>query len=152
MPKYVTKVRTEDGDLQIDYEALANLPKPDTTLSKSGSFADAKVVGDQIDYIKNEMGETISKKAETAVYTGTFKSSGWSSSKPYIQTITVSGILFTDTPFVDVDLTDVSDGTDIIDAWMCVGRVTATADNEIVGYCYEEKPTVNIPIILKVVR
>lgn len=48
MADYVTKIRTEDGDKQIDYEALANLPQADTTLTKSGEFADAKAVGDAI--------------------------------------------------------------------------------------------------------
>ena len=48
MADYVTGVRTEDGVKLIDYEALANLPKPDTTLAKSGWFADAKVVGDAL--------------------------------------------------------------------------------------------------------
>lgn len=48
MADYVTKIRTESGDKQIDYEALANLPQPDTTLTKSGEFADAKAVGDAI--------------------------------------------------------------------------------------------------------
>lgn len=33
MAKYVTKVRTEDGDLQIDYNALANLPDAPTPSS-----------------------------------------------------------------------------------------------------------------------
>lgn len=48
MSQYVTKIRTESGDLQIDYNALANLPKSDDSLSISGSFADAKAVGDKI--------------------------------------------------------------------------------------------------------
>ena len=55
MADYVTKIRTEDGDKQIDYEALANLPQSDATLTKSGAFADAKVVGD-----------TLKKKADQA--------------------------------------------------------------------------------------
>lgn len=48
MSDYVTKIRTESGDKQIDYEALANLPQSDATLTKSGEFADAKVTGDAL--------------------------------------------------------------------------------------------------------
>lgn len=48
MAKYVTKIRTESGDLQIDYNALANLPDSDKTLKVSGQFADAKATGDAI--------------------------------------------------------------------------------------------------------
>jgi hypothetical protein len=89
--------------------------------------------------------------ATTASYTGTLTANGWSSSAPYTQTISVSGILATDTPFVDVYLESASDGASIIEAWAVVSRVS-TANNSVTAYCYEEKPTINIPIILKVVR
>lgn len=92
------------------------------------------------------------KKATTTSYTGTFSSSGWSSTAPYTQSITVDGILVTDNPFVDIDLSNVSDGSAVTEAWNCVSRVTASANDTITVYCYEEKPTVDIPIILKVVR
>jgi hypothetical protein len=55
MADYVTKLRTEDGDKQIDYLALANLPIIDATLSKQGALADAKAVGDSIQNINKEM-------------------------------------------------------------------------------------------------
>ena len=109
---------------------------------------DSETLSDSITNISVEM----TKKAETSAYTGMLVSDGWSNSAPYTQTITVSGILSTDTPFVDINLSGVSDGTDIIESWNYVGRVTVTDNETIVAYCYEEKPTVNIPIILKVVR
>lgn len=55
MAQYVTKIRTENGDLPIDYLSLANLPTSDATLTKSGEFADAKVVGDKIKNINNNI-------------------------------------------------------------------------------------------------
>lgn len=48
MANYAKKIRTDKGDLQIDYTALANLPKSDTELKEEGGFADAKVVGDKL--------------------------------------------------------------------------------------------------------
>lgn len=54
---YVTRIRTESGDKQIDYNALANLPQSDSTLSKSGEFADAKVVGDNIKNLSTAISE-----------------------------------------------------------------------------------------------
>ena len=33
MSQYVTKIKTSDGDLQIDYNALANLPELNTMFS-----------------------------------------------------------------------------------------------------------------------
>ena len=55
MADYITKIRTEDGDKQIDYSALANLPQPDDTLTKSGKFADAKATGDAIKKISDKL-------------------------------------------------------------------------------------------------
>ena len=55
MANYIQRIRTESGDLQIDYKALANLPQPDPTLSKEGSFADAKAIGDKINLIFDEL-------------------------------------------------------------------------------------------------
>ena len=49
MADYVTKIRTENGDKKIDYNALANLPQADATLTRAGSFADAKAVKDALD-------------------------------------------------------------------------------------------------------
>ena len=65
MATYVTKVRTEDGDLQIDYNALANLPKSDTTLTKSGSFADAKATGDAISDLEDVINDSLKSDVET---------------------------------------------------------------------------------------
>jgi hypothetical protein len=55
MADYVTRVRTERGDLQIDYNALANLPETDKTLTKSGECADAKVTGDKINKLTEDL-------------------------------------------------------------------------------------------------
>ena len=48
MGQLITKVRTDVGDIQIDYNGLANLPKSDPTLKQEGNFADAKATGDAI--------------------------------------------------------------------------------------------------------
>ena len=57
MADYVTRVRTERGDLQIDYNALANKPEIDKTLTKSGASADAKVTGDRLNQLAEDMQE-----------------------------------------------------------------------------------------------
>lgn len=100
-----------------------------------------------------ELNERISDKASTASYTATFTAAGWSASAPYTQTVNVAGMLATDDPFVDVSLSGASgtEATDRLEAWTCVGRVTANAGS-VTAYCYDEKPTVNLPVILKAVR
>ena len=65
MADYIKKIRTEKGDLQIDYTALANLPKSDTALSTSGAFADAKTTGDKIKEVNTKI-DNLTKGTTTA--------------------------------------------------------------------------------------
>lgn len=59
MAEYVTRIRTQEGDKQIDYTALANLPQADTTLTQSGQFADAKAVGEKIKSMSSDIAKNI---------------------------------------------------------------------------------------------
>lgn len=61
----VKRIRTISGDAQIDYLALANLPTSDSTLTKSGSFADAAVVGSKFTTIEKEIEDMPSILDET---------------------------------------------------------------------------------------
>lgn len=90
--------------------------------------------------------------ASTVLYTTTIPASGWSESSPYTLDVTVGGILSTDVPIIDVVLpSDTSTAKQIIEEWAKVGRVT-TALDKITVYCYDEAPSVALPIQLKVVR
>ena len=86
-------------------------------------------------------------------YHVTFKASNWSSSAPYTQTVSVSGIKSSDNPIADINMSAAtsSNSADLLGAWMLVGRI-ATADGKITAYCYEEKPTVDISVNLMVVK
>lgn len=90
--------------------------------------------------------------ATTAVYTTTIGTTWSGSAAPYTQTITVSGILASDTPIVDVNLSgvDYSNKDAVIEAYAKVYRIT-TAANSITVYADEATSTA-IPIQLKVVR
>ena len=66
--------------------------------------------------------------ATTATYSATLTADGWSASAPYTQTAAAAGVLSTDDPFVDVDMSGASgsaQGTALTEAWGFVGRVTA---------------------------
>ena len=70
----------------------------------------------------------------------------------YLQTVDIAGILATDTPIVDLILSDVlEDSKAQIAAWNCISRIK-TADGSITLYCFEEKPTVAINVQLLCVR
>jgi len=101
-----------------------------------------------------ELAAEVAGKASTAGYTATLLGAGWSTGVPHTQTVAVEGILATDNPFVDVDMSGATTGaagTALSDAWTLVGRVEAGAGS-ITAYCYDDAPAVDIPLILKVVR
>ncbi len=101
-----------------------------------------------------ELAAEVAGKASTAGYAATLLGAGWSAGVPHTQTVAVEGILATDNPFVDVDMSGATTGaagTALSDAWTLVGRVEAGAGS-ITAYCYDDAPAVDIPLILKVVR
>lgn len=67
MANYITKIQTVDGNKQIDYKALANLPNipsVDNALSNSGQAADAKVTGDKFITIDKDLSSIHTKDRE----------------------------------------------------------------------------------------
>ena len=84
-------------------------------------------------------------------YTGTLSTSWTGSAAPYTQNVTVSGILSTDRPILDM----VCSGTYATDqsreeGWLNIYRAV-TAANKITFYAHE-KPTVSIPFYAQVTR
>lgn len=55
MANSIDKIQTSSGYVTFNYNALDNLPQSDTSLTKNGSFADAKAVGDRIAVLTNEV-------------------------------------------------------------------------------------------------
>jgi hypothetical protein len=97
-------------------------------------------------------------KAEVDALAQTFTgisapSTGWTGSGPYTNVITVTGLLATDSPIVDIDLSGVpyANVPDVQADWGLVYRVAATADNQLTLYALDE-PTENFTVQVKVVR
>ena len=94
----------------------------------------------------------LDNKASVSTYSASLLSTGWTGdAAPYAQEVTVTGITAADTPLVDI----VQTGTEATDepmreAWGVVTRIV-TGAGKITAYA-SEKPTVNIPIQLKVVK
>lgn len=93
----------------------------------------------------------LAAKASVTEYTATIGTTWSGSTAPYTQEVTVTGIGATDEPLIDI----VQTGTEETDsamreAWGMITRIT-TASGRITVYS-EEKPTVSIPIRMKVVK
>lgn len=87
------------------------------------------------------------RKTWTAAITTT-----WSGSGPYTQSVTVSGILASDMPHImPVYSSDNATAIAQKEAWVCVSKAV-TAANSITFTCFEEKPTIAIPIQIEVMR
>lgn len=90
--------------------------------------------------------------ATSARYTATLSAGSWSgSAAPYSQTVTVSGLLSTDAPMVDILQTG-TESTDSArrEAWGLITRAVANA-NSLTVYA-SEKPSVNLPVQMLCVR
>jgi len=90
--------------------------------------------------------------AVNVVYTATIQAANWSGSEaPFSQSVSVSGILSTDTPIIDVVMSGTY-GTDIerSSQWNYVYRAV-TGANSITFYA-KTKPTIDLPVQIKVVR
>ena len=93
-------------------------------------------------------------KATQQTFTGiSATSTGWTGTGPYTRVVTVTGLLATDSPIVDIDLSAVTyaDVPDVQADWGLVYRVAATAANQLTLFA-TETPTKNFTLIAKVVR
>ncbi len=122
-------------------------PTPSLTVTSSGSGNFVKSIsasGSTISYVKGSAASTVTYK----VNIGTT----WSgSAAPYTQTISVSGMLASDNPIVDVTPDSTYDtAVSQVEAWGNIHRIT-TAANSITVYA-NDKTEVAIPIQLKCIR
>lgn len=110
---------------------------------------------------KTVIGGTLEIKSDAQInglselYTTTLTALGWtdtSGNAPFIQTVNIQGILATDTPIIDVVLSSTSEtAKSQLEAFSCLSKIE-TANGSITATCLDTKPTIDIPIKLKVIR
>lgn len=144
-----------------DYDTL--LPTPATHASthkadgtdplvcQTGNYGDSTVTTAKI--ANNAV--TVNKIADNAVstiYTGNLTVAGWSgSAAPYSQAVTITGVLATDTPIVDlVPSTTYATAESQIEGWANIYRAVASA-NTITFYA-TDIPTVSLPFQARCIR
>ena len=111
----------------------------------SPGVTDFNRIEGNIQYLKYEI------DSRHAVLTATLDTTWSGTSAPYTKTVSVSGILSTDTPIIDVVMSGTYSTDEArIEAWGYIYRAV-TANGSITFYA-TEKPTVSLPIQIKVVR
>ena len=85
--------------------------------------------------------------------TATFTSSGWTTSAPYTQSVTITGLTADDTPIIDFDYSSATmeNYTNLQDNYNKILRFTSGA-NSITAYCYDSAPTIDVKINIKAVK
>jgi len=86
-----------------------------------------------------------------AVKTATLATASWSSTAPYTQTVSVTGITADDKPIVSLYLPDGITAANVKlqnKAYACVDRVV-TGPGSMTAYCYNKKPAVDFQIQAK---
>ena len=90
--------------------------------------------------------------AKTVTYTASLANTSWTGSGPFTKEVTVTGILSTDNPTIDVNFStiDFADVANITSSWALVYRAVTT-DNTVTFYA-TTVPSLTIPLDIKVVR
>lgn len=94
----------------------------------------------------------IAANAVSTTYTGDLTATGWSgSAAPYSQAVTITGVLATDTPIVDLVASDTyATAESQIEGWANIYRAVATS-NTITFYA-TDKPTIALPFQVRCIR
>jgi len=145
----------------MDYTQNYNLKKPG-----QDDFYNVDDFNDNADIIDQKLKENadalLSHKNESAsldnlghvkhaVLTATLDTTWDGEEAPYTKTITVSGILATDTPIIDIVMSGTYSTDEArIEVWGYIYR--AVTDNDSITFYATEKPTVSLPIQIRVVR
>lgn len=141
---YKVREHTPSGDI-ILYHSAADIVAFDESKAPG--------LGDNLETAMLRVNTKAEGKANTTTLKTTIIASAFTGvTAPYKQTIKVEGILETDNPSAGAVFDD-----DMVialkqrDAWGSVHRIVC-GNGEITVYCYEDKPLVDIPIQLKIVR
>lgn len=161
----ITGTLSSQTDLKdaLDGKADASdLQALNTTVDSKASTSDLQALSSVLVSLINEKADqialdavntTVEGKADAPkTFTATLSASSWGTTKPFRQSVTVSGILSTDEPFTDIKLTDnATTATQELQSWGCVTDIK-TSNNLISVVCLDNKPTANMTIRMRVIR
>lgn len=146
MPK-VYNVRHEDhlGNVYL-YHSQAKICAFDPTNEKG-------MTANNLQDAVHELNEKAEGKAMTSTLETIISASAFTGkTAPYIQTINLEGILETDNPYIGAMYdANIEIALRQQEAFSCIAKIE-TRDNQLVVYCFDNKPMVDIPIQVKIVR
>ena len=151
----IVRIKNSEGK----YESLPALRGQDPyELAVEAGFTGTKeewmqtVIGNGWVEAVSSLEATVATKATVKHFTGTLLADGWTgTSAPFSQAITVSGILETDKPKVDIVVSSTYATSETeIEAWGYVYRIV-TRQNGVTVYA-TEKPEVSLNIQMEVIR
>lgn len=152
MPAKITPLIDKDGNQIYPPTKAKAVFMSDNATNVETAVAEAKTSAANASTVASEAKTVANSKATTTVYTATIGASWNGSAAPYTQTVSVPGILSTDTPIVDINFSSIaySNKEAVVTAWSSIYRIT-TSNNSITVYA-DDKTTTAVPIQLKVVR
>lgn len=142
--------------VKTEFEAL----KKDSVEFKSGvnkQISDFKTeVNKQMSGLKTEVDEQISDfsnnvSAIKAVKTVTLATSKWSTSAPYTQTVSVTGVTSSDSPIIALYISGSPSAATVKAQRKAFGYLdrAVTGNGSITFYCYEKKPAADFNVSVK---
>jgi len=137
-------INRKEGDVE-----MSNWQTPKTNWGQSGQTVpgvdDFNRIEGNTQYLKDEI------DSHLADLTATLDTTWSGTSAPFSKTVTVSGILSTDTPIIDVVMSGTYSTDEArIEAWGYIYRAVTGADS--ITFYATNKPTVALPIQIRVVR
>lgn len=152
MAAKITPLIDKDGNKIYPPTKAKAVFMSDNATNVETAVTEAKTAASNASTAANEAKTAVASKATTKVYTATIGTSWSGSAAPYTLSVSVPGILSTDTPIVDINFSGIaySNKEDVVTAWSSIYRIT-TSNNSITVYA-DDKTTTAVPIQLKVVR
>lgn len=150
----VTEITSADiTDKRLDADVCGVMADSITSVDTSAINAQMETLLAQIEQSLQAIYDSV-ELASVTEFTGTLTVAGWVGDEaPYTQSVTCTGMLASDKPFVDVDMSSASTADELsalADAWANVLKATAAANA--ITVTAAEKPGSAVPIKIKVVR
>lgn len=154
-------INNDDGTISLDdvtsYQQQGDIfSSYDINTTNTAVNQNADGLSDEISTRAQQIAAEQSTRAQQinavkATRNATFPASGWSSSAPYTQTVSVSGITSSDSPIISLYIPNNTNASTAKAAKKAYGNVDGgtTGNGTVTLYCYNGKPAANFSVSIK---